>query len=637
MATKIKKAFFAISLFALFIIALPSLTYSGEIKVSHGNFDHFNIYMPETITAGENLAVKLQAVDNLNNSILSFGEPKKFTISVTGSATVTPSSFDSSSFVDGSLILNFSDTTAENGTLSITEGGNPIPILSKEFSVVPGKLNSLVIKSPSFVIAGERFEVKIIEKDSFGNIVSEPIYANNLNISFKGNTEPKTDLPSMSGFKNGMGIVSFTAEKAGTVIIEIKDMATGASGISGKINILNGPLHSFKTLHPKEVITGEPFDFSVIPVDRFGNVILNYPSTGNGLAVTSSGKLKPFPSTVPAYAFINGQAKVALRYDGAETVKIAVAEIGNKQVGSSDNIAFISPIPEWFEIVTPDTAIAGQKFKVKIIAYNQLSHIFKNYNVRGADVLLSITGTGILTPDRIPPSEFVDGIAIVDLQYDKSEAFSITASAEKTKAVPVVIKAAEKVKPTNGINLPAGKIKLPPEGNKAAEKIKPTTETSKVIEKVKPVPEISKPAVTEGKIQTAPHAITDVKQQKGEGEIKTAKRGAKKTYEIQKITIDELANRATVSININNIDADLVYKADTKNRNGEKWLLLKIRSAASKIEGEPKLVSSVVSNVAIEKDKNDAGAVVVKMKLLTQPYYNVWVGGNSINVTILKP
>ncbi|MEK7851156.1 MAG: hypothetical protein AAB275_04670, partial [Deltaproteobacteria bacterium] len=489
--------------------------------------------------------------------------------------------------------------------MSITESGNPIPILLKGFSVLPGKLDSLSVQSPSTVIAGERFDIKIVEKDSFGNVVPEPIYANNLNISFKGNTEPKAELLSMTGFKNGVGIVSFTAEKAGAVMIEIKDMASGRSGISGKINIQNGPLHSFKLLQPKEVLTGELFDFSVIPVDRFGNVVLNYSSTGNGVLITSSGKLKPFPSTIPAYAFVSGQAKAALRYDGAETVKMTVTEIGNKQTGVSDNIAVIPPSPERFEIVTPDTAIAGQKFKVKIIAYNQLSHVFKNYNVIGTDVLLSTTGTGILMPNRVPPSEFVDGIAIVDLQYDKSEAFTITASAEKTKAVPVVSKATEKVKPTTGISKPAEKIKLAPEESKATEKTKSTTETSKVIEKVKPVPEISKTSVTAEKIKTEPIVNTDSKQQKGEGEIKAAKKGIKKIYEIQKISIDELANRATVSININNIDADLVYKVDTKNRNGEKWVFLKIRSAADKIGGEPKLVSSVVSNVAIEKDKND--------------------------------
>lgn len=633
MAAGVKKVLFAVRLFTLFIIAIPSLAYSGEIRVSHGNFDHFNIYMPATIIAGEDLAVRLQAVDNLNNSILSFGEPKKFTISIAGSATVTPASFDSSSFAEGSLMLIVNDKAAENGTLSVTESGNPIPILSKEFSVLPGKLDSLSVHSPNTVIAGESFDVKIIEKDSFGNIVPEPIYANNLNISFKGNTEPKADLLSMAGFKNGVGIVKFTAEKAGTVMIEIKDMESGRSGVSGKINVLNGPLHSFKLLQPKEVITGEPFDFSVIPVDRFGNVVLNYSSTGNGVAITSSGKLKPFPSTIPAYAFVNGQAKAALRYDGAETVKMTVTEIGNKQTSISDNIAFIPPSPDRFEIVTPDAAIAGQKFKVKIIAYNQLSHVFKNYNVIGTDVSLSTTGTGILMPNRVPPSEFVDGIAIVDLQYDKSEAFEITASAEKIKSNTVVNKTTEKGRPATAISKPAGKIKLALEGSKAAEKTKPTTKTSKVIEKVKPVPEISKSPITTEKIKMAPLVNTDTKQQKSEA----TKKGTKKVYEIQKISIDELANRATVSININNIDSDLVYKVDTKNRKGEKWVFLKIRSAADKIGGEPKIASSVISNVAVEKDKNDAGAVVVKMKLLTQPYYNVWVGGNSINVTILKP
>lgn len=596
MMTLIKRCGF-ILLLALFIV-VPTLAYPGEIRVTHGKFDHFNIYMPEQMLAGEGLRVSLQAVDNLNNSILSFGEPKKFTISVTGSATVTPPSFDSSSFSEGFLTFTFTDKTAENGTLSITESGSPIPILSKEFSVIPGKLDSLAIKGPGAVVAGERFEIRIIEKDSFGNIVPEPIHAGNLNISFKGDTEAKTDLRSMPGFKNGVGIVNFTAEKTGTMMIEIKDMETGPFGVSEKIVVRNGPLHSFKVIQPKEVIAGEPFDFSVIPVDRFGNVVVNYLSTGKGVTIASSGRMMPFPSTIPAYAFVNGHAKASLRYDGSEAVKMTVTEIGNKHTGSSDLISFVSPIPERFEIVTPDDAVAGQKFKVKIIVYNQLSHVFKNYNVRGTDVLLSTTGTGVLTPDRIPPSEFMDGVAIVDLQYNKSESFTINASAEKWKAAPEKIKHTEKAKPP----LPL-----------------PTT------------PLVSTPEKSKTVLQE-PEAV---KEQKNKGKVQTKE--AKKVYEVQNISIEEAANRATLKIGIKDMDSNLVYKVDTNDKDGKKWVTLKIRSAVNKVKDKPNIVSAAVGDVSIEEGKKDGSTVAVKMKLLALPHFNVWAGGNSINVTILKP
>lgn len=421
-------------LLALSALAIPSFIYSAEITVRHGKFDHFNISMPDQIAAGMDAQIKLNAMDSLNNIITDFGESKKnFQISVTGSATVKPSSFDSASFTNGTLIINFNDKTAEPLTLSITEGDNPVPILSKEFSVSPNKLSTLVVKGPRSALAGERLELKIIEKDAFGNTVTEPIFGKNLNISFSGNTEPMIEMPLMPEFRNGVGTIGFVAQKAGTVAIGIKDMATGSSGTSENIIVKNGPLYSFRLLHPKEIIAGEPFDFFIVPVDRFGNLVSNYSSMGNGVAITSSGKEKPYPSNIPANEFAAGQVKVALRYDGAETVKIKVTEIGGSQSGESENIIFVPPTVDRFDIITPDSVVAGQKFKIKIIAYNQISHIMKNYNLVGTDVQLSTTGTGNLMPNRIPASEFVNGIAIVDVQYNKSESFEIVANAEKPK------------------------------------------------------------------------------------------------------------------------------------------------------------------------------------------------------------
>lgn len=440
MIMKMRKSIFCFRLFslaALFIMAAPVFVHSGEITVKHGKFDHFNISMPEQMLAGEDITIKIHAVDSLNNTILSFGEPKKsFSVSVVGSSVIKSATFDSTSLVNGTLTFILNDKTAERVSLTITESDNPVPILSREFAVLPNKLSSLAVKSPRIVQAGEKFEIKIIEKDAFGNLVTEPVFSKNLNITFKGSSEPKVDMPLMPEFRNGIGAVNFIAEKAGTVIIEIKDMATGTSGASEKITVVSGPLHSFKLLHPREVIAGEAFDFSIIPMDRFGNAVRNYPSTGSGVSITASGKQKPFPSTVPAYSFINGQVRVALRYDEAEAIKLGVAEIGSKQAGTSDTIMFIRPVTEKLEIITPDSVIAGQKFKVKIIAYNQLNHIIKNYNIVGTDVLLSTTGTGVLMPSRIPPSEFLDGIAIVDLQYNKSESFEISAYTEKSGAAP---------------------------------------------------------------------------------------------------------------------------------------------------------------------------------------------------------
>ncbi len=399
--------------------------------------------MPEQIIAGAEAQIRLSAADSLNNAVLNVGDTKRhFVVSVTGSAAVKPQAFELSSFLEGTFTITLTDKTAEIVILSLTEKDNPIPVLTREFNVLPDKLTSLYVKGPRNIIAGEQFEVRITEKDSFGNTTTEPLFGRNLSVSFNGNTEPRLALSAVSDFKNGTGTIGFIAEKTGNVTIEVKDVATGSAGTSERINIRSGPLHSFRLISLRELIAGEPFELSIFPVDQFGNVIPNYSSSGRGVAITSSGKYKPFPSTVSASEFVNGIAKVELRYDGAETVKIKVAELDGRQTGESGDMVFQASTPERFEVITPDSVIAGQKFKIKIAAYNQFARIIRNYNLSGTDVLLSTTGTGNLTPNRIPPSEFVNGVAIIDAQYNKAESFDITASVEKSKETVSEISAA---------------------------------------------------------------------------------------------------------------------------------------------------------------------------------------------------
>lgn len=583
-----KRSLVFFNLLISLLIALPPLAYSGEIIVRPGTFDHFNISLPEQIVAGEDAAVKLQAADALNNNLANFAETKKtFEVTVTGSATVKPLSLDSIAFINGEKSILINDKTAETVTLSITESGSLMPVFSKALSIQPNKLSSLAVKGTRTAVAGERFELQIIAKDAYGNVVSVPVYSKDLNILAKGTSESKIDMTMSPEFRNGSGFVSIVAEKAGSITVEVKDMLTGSFGASDKIDIASGLLHSFKLLHPKEVIAGEPFDFSIIAVDAFDNPITNYPANGKGIAISSSGKLKPFPSNIPAYGFVNGQARVSLRYDAPETVTLSVTEIGNRQTGVSDSIVFISPVIEKFEVMTPGSVVAGQKFKVKITAYNQLSHIIRNYNLVGHDVLLSTTGTGALMPDRIPPSEFINGVAIVDLQYNKSEAFEITASVDKLSALQDIV---ESIAMTTIKHKSKGTKKEKKQAEKKAEK--------KVEEK--------HPA--------------DEKTTTGN------------RVEIENISLAEADNKTTVAIHVTNIEKLLKYTAETEKKGGKKWIVVKLKPAASKIEGSSiKLDSPLIGKVDITEAK---GTTLVKLELLKPARYHITKGKDSLNISI---
>ncbi len=584
-------------------IAVPLLVYAGEIVVKPGKFDHFNISMPEKIVAGEEATIRLQAVDAFNNTISNFGETdREFHIAVTGSAAVNPSSFKSATFTNGAMTIVVSDKAAETFNLSIREGGSPIPIVSRDLSIVPNKLSSFVLKGPRSVLAGDVFEVRIIAKDAYGNTVIEPISGKNLNVIFKGDADPKIEMSAIPDFKGGVSTIALVSQKSGATQIEAKDLITGSMGTSDKIDIINGPVSAFKIFAPKDVIAGEPFELAIVAVDRFNNVVANYATTGGGVTITSSGKLKPFPATIPAYEFVNGQSKVDLRYDVAEDISLTVTESGKTAKGITETIRVVSPIPERYDVTTPESVVAGQKFKLKITVYNQLGHVIKNYNLVGPDVQLSTTGTGTLVPNRIPSSEFVNGTTVVEVQYNKSEAFAIYAS--------------------------------PIKGSAAAA---PAVAPSRAAKKAAPAPERQ-----QAKAATAPAAKQMKKSSKKTKAKEAAKEGAKKgkeakakhQHEITNLSIVESKKKSVITIHIPNADGTLKYNATTETIDGKKWAIIKINPTTNKVEKSLKFDSSFVGNVLVEENESEKGTVAVKLELLKAARFHVTKDKNSLSVTL---
>ena len=577
-------------------MAVPSLTSAGEIVVKPGKFDHFNISMPEKIAAGEEAAIRLQAVDAFNNTISNFGETEReFHISATGSALVKPASFKASAFANGTFTIAVMDKVAETFNLSIREGGSPIPVISKEITISPNKLNYFVVKGPRSIQAGEAFDIRIVAKDTYGNTVMEPIAGKNINLVFKGDADPKIDMPSIPDFKGGVSVVALVSQKAGATQVEAKDLITGSLGTSDRIDIINGPASSFKIFAPKEVIAGEPFELAIVAVDRFNNVVANYGTTGNGISIASSGKLKPFPSTIPAYEFVNGQAKVDLRYDIAEDISLTVSEIGRAVKGVTETIHVVSPIPERYEVTTPESVVAGQKFKLKVTVYNQLGHVIKNYNLVGPDVQLSTTGTGMLVPNRIPASEFVNGTTVVEVQYNKSEAFAIYASPVKSSGAPAT-----------GVQPPAARKAAP-----AAEK----------------QPKAAAPA----KQPPKPKKEAKAGAKKVEKKAKAAK--PKQSLEVTNVSIVESKKKSTITIHIPHLDGTLKYNASTEMIDGKRWAVIRVTPTTSKVDKSLKFDSSFVGNVQIEEDAKEKGTVLVKMELLKPARFHVTKDKNSLSVT----
>lgn len=554
----------------LIVALVPIGAGAAEISIKPGKFSHFNLIAPDSVAAGESATLQLQAVDAYSNIITNFNEQNiEFRLTTTGSANVNPLVFRTASFSKGIFQFTLRDSVAETVSVSVFESASPIALVTKEIQVQPAKVSAFRIAAPRTAGAGEKFDVQITAVDNFGNIVTSPIQGRNLNILFKGDSEPRILGQAVPDFNRGICTVSLISEKIGSFTFEVKDLVSGVTGTSEHVEITNGSLHAFRVVTPRESLAGDTFEVAIVALDAYNNLVRNYSAKGSGVTLSSTGSLKPFPSTILAYEFQGGQARVQLRYDAAEDIQLVVSEISRKVTGKSDVVHIIRPIPSRYDVTVPDSAVAGQRFKVKVTAYNQKGAVIRNYNQIGPDVILNATGTGKLAPGRIPAREFVNGSAVISAQYNRSEAFSITASAADGSA----------------------KTSLPSAVKGRLEKSDSKAQSAAKKEKT---------------------AVASGKKGKKSGKAKKATKSSAKS-ELQAILIAEEKASAEIIFHMKTAKG-MTYSISTTTSSGKNWLLVKLTPAISSMSLPLRLQSTYAGDVFVDDDGK--GGIIVRIELL---------------------
>jgi hypothetical protein len=526
----------------LFVFAASNVSHSGNIIVKPGGFDHFAVQLPEKIRAGEAVIVRLQAYDMHDNLITNFAETgREFKVLVSGSAQVQPSILKAASFTGGSAGINVTGNKAEAVMLSIFEAGGTVPVLTREITIMPNKLDHFFIQSPPSVVAGNKFDIKVIARDAYNNPVADTdIETKNIKLALAGTAGLKVVSADMV-FRNGVSIATLMAEKTGESAIEVHDTATGSKGMSAALKVMSAGLSYFKVYAPKEAVAGEPFEVTISAFDAFDNPTDNYSSSGRGVNISSTGQAKVSPSFVGQSEFKNGQAVVKLRYEKAEEISIIASESSMSQQGKSTTVRINPSAPESFVVITPDSAVAGQRFRIKVEVYDRFKNIVRNYNLIGNDIYLNATDTGMLSPKRVPASEFVNGVASVDVVYDKAESFAVSASmAPKKEERKITVREQKKE-----VSLPA-EVKSP---EKSASPKPKAIEKPKVE---KPVAVEEKPAPKAAEKREKKSKQTVVAKEEGKSDAKTAdKKTAEKSFEINKVSLIEAKNKAMIIMNMN--------------------------------------------------------------------------------------
>lgn len=595
------------------ILAVSGVSHSGNIIVKPGKFDHFTMQLPEKVRAGEGFIVRLQAYDAHDNLITEFGETgKDFKISVSGSAQAQPSILKAVSFTGGATSITITDKKAETLTLSIFEAGGTVPVAAKEIIISPNKLDHFFVQSPESVTAGNNFDVKIIARDAFDNPATDTeIEGKNIKIISSGTTNFKI-ISTAPVFRDGVGIVTLAAEKIGEAAVEVHDAATGSKGIGPGVKVVPSTLSHFKVYAPKEAAAGEPFEINISAFDAFDNPIDNYASYGSGVNLTSTGQAKLSPSFIGQSEFRDGQAIVKLRYEKAEEISIIATENNKNQQGRSTSVRINPSAPDNLVVITPDAAVAGQRFRIKIEAYDKFKNLVKNYNLIGNDVYLNVTGTGVLSPKIVSASEFIDGVASVDVVYDKAESFTISAlMAAKREEKKITLKEQkEEIRAPEAVKAPEKPPVPKPEAVEKAEKPEKEAAITKEEKAAEKKPEKKEP----------------VKKAKG------------KFFEIKKVSLIEAKNKAMVIISMKTPDGNLEFKDKSESLEGKDWIRVSLKPAVNKTKKLWKFKSAFVREILIEEDRAAAGMLNVRIEVLSkQSKFDVNRVKDSLVISITNP
>lgn len=295
-------------------------------------------------------------------------------------------------------------------------------------TVKPGQLDHFSVSAPEEAVSGEDFFLQVKAHDRNGNIITNySDVGKSIKLMTDGNGRLLPDTLSASSFIGGVATVKAVYKKAEDIVITVKDFSEAATGQSSMIRVKPNVIHHFSIEAPQTVKGGDDFSVTITALDAYDNVIRRYSELGKGVNVSTSGTSKISPNFIPASSFVDGLSRVTFTYNKAENITINLSEKDRPDISKSNRINVEPGDLERFVVTSEGVAIAGNPFTLKIKAVDAYDNVISNYNEIGKDVILATTGTGELEPNIIAASSFVDGLATVEVRYDKAESFSINA------------------------------------------------------------------------------------------------------------------------------------------------------------------------------------------------------------------
>ncbi len=396
--------------------------WSETISVASGPPEVFEVDTPDTARAGANFPVRIKILDRHGNRVKRYHEMTNgLSLRTTGQETPEPEFIPAMEISEGEVEFEIQYRVAEEVELIVEDEVREISKASEPISILPGLLAEFVVSVPETVAAGRQFRIAIEARDRFGNIIenySEVGTGVELHSTGAGSIEPERLSPQE--FEDGVVFTELVYDRAETFRILVEDRERAVEARSTRMRARAGELSDIEVRLPREAPAGEEFDVHLTAYDEFGNRIRRYSEVGDTLVIFSSDRPERDREIGPAL-FEDGRAQVVFSDTEARSTRLGVKTFDEEVAVESDRIRIVPAAPGEIMVETPETAKAGETFKVKLALYDSYGNRIEDPAHLAGEVLISPEDLTEVQDREISPARFIDGTYEAEFRSDKAE------------------------------------------------------------------------------------------------------------------------------------------------------------------------------------------------------------------------
>jgi probable HAF family extracellular repeat protein len=330
---------------------------SDLVSVSPAAATSLVVSAPPITRAGRRIDIPVQAIDAYGN--VATGYIGTVVISTTDGQALIPLS---STLTNGVGTFSVTLRTAGNRTVTATDASNPsITGTSSPILVPPANIANFEITAPASATAGVSFNITVVARDPYGNLVVE--YTGPVRFS---SSDSQAVLPPDSLLTGGVGTFPVTLKTSGAHSVAATHVGNDSiTSTAASVQVNPGVVSKFGVALPTIAQANTPFMITVTAQDAFGNKVSTYPGS---VAFSSNDPMAVLPGNS---ALPGGTAtfSVTLKTNGVRDITVTDTANGSITGTSNTSVGATAPTAATsFAVTVPAGATAGVPITITVTA-----------------------------------------------------------------------------------------------------------------------------------------------------------------------------------------------------------------------------------------------------------------------------